>query len=133
MINVMPCNKLSQRMWKIINLGFNILLRFLSHSNIDPKSFTVIKLENNYETLQNILVTPFSFSHIAQFSFIAGENAIKIIHVDFLFPICILKHENYDLAWVISRECCRCSQIHIRVEKELVMPNNFGKNWIMLE
>ena len=40
----------------------------------------------------------FSFSHIAQFSFIARENAIKIIHVDFLFPICILKHENYDLA-----------------------------------
>ena len=58
----------------------------------------MIKLENNYETLQNTLVTPFSFSHIAQFYFIAGENAIKIIHVDFLFPICILKHENYDLA-----------------------------------
>ena len=104
----------------------------MRYSNIDPKRFTVIKLENNYETLQNILVTPFSFSHIAQFYFIAGENAIKIIHVDFLFPICILKHENYDLAWVISREWCRCSQIQIAVEKELVMPNNMGKNRIML-
>ena len=71
--------------------------------------------------------TPFSFSHIAQFSFIARENAIKIIHVDFLFPICILKHENYDLAWVIPWECCRCSQIHITIEERPCYDKLFRK------
>ena len=93
----MPCKNYSYEYEKLLMLDQIFFCDFF-HSNIDPKSFTVIKLKNNYETLQNILVTPFSFSHIAQFSFIAGENAIKIIHVDFLFPICILKHENYDLA-----------------------------------